>query len=135
MDESQSAVKLLRKEAVVVRQWQAEPETELYHLENDRVEDIEILTEAEFSEKFNTSRSSTYFKRMRYVQTCVKARTGVGLPIIIQFYAPLPVQQPGDKTSRIKYDFKAAGDDIQMIKNQDDYGYCTKQVLKFCFYV
>jgi hypothetical protein len=27
------------------------------------------------------------------------------------------------------------GDDIQMIKDNDDFGYCTKQVLKMCFYV
>lgn len=83
MDESKTAVKLLRKESVVVRQWQVEPETENYHLEDERVEDLEILTEAEFSEKFNTSRSTTYFKRLRYIQTCIKSKTGVGLPIVI----------------------------------------------------
>lgn len=60
----------------------------------------------------------------------------MGKPIIIQFYAPEPqLINAGDSYTTIKYDFRAYGEDINMIKNNDDYGYCMKQCLKMCYYI
>ena len=69
--------------------------------------------------------------RIRYLQTCLKHRTGVGKPIIIEYYAPVP-QNP---TKPIKYDFRSMGDELTMLRQKDYVGYCTKQVMKMCYYV
>ena len=74
--------------------------------------------------------------RLRYVQTCIKSRFGMGTrPITIQFYAPMPSipTKPGAYAG-IKYDFRAMGEEIAMIRAGDDYGYCIKQCLKMCYF-
>ncbi len=53
------------------------------NIEEEKVDNLEILTDNDFSEKYNSQRQSKFWKKLRYVQTCVKSKTGVGIPIII----------------------------------------------------
>jgi hypothetical protein len=113
----------------VCRAWEFEDTVE-DRVEDDRVEDLEILTENEFSERFSGNKSGKFWKKLRYIQTCVKSKTGVGHPIIIQFYAP-----DAKPKEQIKYDYRSQGEDITLIKSHDDYKYCYKQCLKMCYYI
>lgn len=100
---------------------------------DDRVSDLEVLCDSDLA-KYSDNKSQQW-KRIRYIQTCIRSKTGVGKPIIIQFYAPLPVTKPGDKYATIRYDYRSQGDEISMIRNGDDYGYCIKQCYKICYYI
>jgi hypothetical protein len=64
--------------------------------------------------------------RLRYCQTAIKSRTGIGKPIVIYFYAPEPIVKPGDDIATVKYDYRSCGDEITMIRNNDDHAYCQK---------
>jgi len=70
------------------------------------------------------------------MQTCIKSRSGLGHPIVIYFWAPTPkLNKPGDTVETIRYDFRAKGQDIDLIRAKDWYAYCHKQCLKMCYYV
>ena len=117
---------------MIVRLWPDEESGE-DNIQEDRVEDIEVVCHTDL-EKY----SYTYidnWKRVRYIQTCIKTRTGIGKPIVIQYYAPMPTVKQGERHATIKYDFRGCGDDFTMIKDGDDYGYCIKQCVKMCFYI
>lgn len=73
--------KHFRKETVIIRHWLSEDCGEDL-IEADRVDDLEILGETEFSERCN-NRTFNAWKSARYMQTCIKSRTGLGKPIII----------------------------------------------------
>lgn len=51
--------------------------------------------------------------------------------MIVEFFAPIDDENP---EKPIKYDFRALGDDEDLIRNNEE-GYCLKQVYKMCYYV
>lgn len=69
-------------------------------------------------------------QRLRYVQTAIKSRTGLGKTIVVPFYAPC-----ADASEAIKYNFRAMPHEMTLIRNHKEYEYCYKQVLKMCYYV
>jgi hypothetical protein len=79
------------------------------NIEPDLEDTIHILNDTDL-EKFSLKYPPSW-KRIRFVQTCLKAPTGIGQLLICHFYAPLK-----DLHQKIKYDFRAAGDDLDLIQ-------------------
>ena len=93
---------------------------------------IELLTDHAFSKAFDdSSKSLQNTKLYQSVQTCLKSRIGIGEPIIVKFYAPLKVKNPGD---RIEYNYRTLGDDVELIQS-DQFKYCLKQCYKMAYYI
>lgn len=65
---------------------------------------------------FHKRANDEYWQNVSYIQTNIKHKLGCGVPIIIQFYAPL---DPEDPESEITYDYKALGPDEYLIKNDE----------------
>lgn len=55
--------------------------------EEDSAESLQILKDNEFLSIFSGARSGEFWKKVRNVQTCLRSKTGVGKPIIINFRA------------------------------------------------
>lgn len=66
-----------------------------------------------------------------HVQVNVKSKIGCGQPIVVEFFAHIDAE---DKTRAIEYDFRALGEDQDLIRN-NQHRYCLKQVYKMCYYV
>lgn len=120
---------IFRKEIVVIR-WslvnQEHIDDNSASADEYKVDELEILTEYEFMERFG-QRSVQNYKGIRYVQTVVKSRTGLGTPITIHFYAPAPKRQnKGDSHETISYDFKSMKSDYELLKQNKDYEFCYK---------
>ena len=93
---------------------------------------IELLTDHQFSRAFEDSSKSSYKTNLyQSVQTCLKSKRGLGEPIIVKFYAPLKVKNPGD---RIEYNYRTLGDDVELIQS-DQFKYCLKQCYKMAYYI
>ena len=75
------------KEFLIFRYWQNEDSGE-DKIEDDRVEDMEVITENDQLEKYLGH--SKKVNRLRFIQTAIRSRTGIGKPIVIHFYAPAP---------------------------------------------
>lgn len=72
---------------MIFRYWQHEDSGE-DKIEEDRVEDMEVITENDQLEKYLGH--SKKVNRLRFIQTAIRSRTGIGKPIVIHFYAPAP---------------------------------------------
>ena len=80
---------------------------------------------------FQSGKSDRWADSVMYVQTTIKSRTGLGVPIFVEFYAPLDLKRLDDE---IKYDWRGLGDDIDLIQN-DERKYCIKQCYKMAYYI
>lgn len=78
---------------------------------------------------------SKKINRLRFIQTAIKSRTGIGKPIVIHFYAPAPTMEKGEMYKTVKYNFRECGEDIKLIMSGDDTRFCLKQCFKMCYYV
>jgi hypothetical protein len=101
--------------------------------DDEQDEEIEMSTECDLER--HKTRDDKHWKRIKFVQTCVKSKYGTGKPIIIQFYAPLPHKGERDKYPVIQYDWRSFQSDPDLIINQQYYEYCRKQCTKVCYYV
>ena len=76
---------------------------------------VELLTDSSFRQAFDDSSKSLHTtKTYQSVQTCLKSKRGLGEPFIVKFYAPMDMK---DTASRIEYNFKSLGDDVELIQN------------------
>lgn len=72
----------------------------------NQFDQFEVLNETELADRFG--RTNNVFKDIDYVQACVKSKTGVGRPITLIYYAPLPKRHfAGDMHLQIRYEFKS----------------------------
>lgn len=117
------------KDQLIVRFWETKDGCE-DNIEADKVTSTDMLQEIDL-DRYKSKIGEEKWGRIRYFQTCLKHRTGVGMPIVIEYYAPAPVSL--DKP--LKYDYRSVGDDLTMLRQKDYVGYCTKQVVKMCYYV
>lgn len=67
-----------------------------------------------------------FWKTLDYLQANVKAQVGLGIPIVIKFYADLNSKHP-DHLDRIHYDYQKFGEDAEI---KDEFVYCLKQCYK-----
>jgi hypothetical protein len=71
----------------------------------NQLDQYEVLNETELADRFGRTNNS--FKDIDYVQACVKSKTGVGRPITLIYFAPMPKRHfAGDKHLQILYEFK-----------------------------
>lgn len=131
MESDDSYSKAFAKEFFIIRYGNESDDD--FAQSGDPSQDLEILTENDNLDAF--IKHNKNLKRLKFIQTAIRSRTGIGKPIVINFYAPQPQVKPGDKLPTIKYDFRACGDEITMIRNCDDTSYCFKQCQKICYFV
>lgn len=79
----------------------------------EKVEDYRLLQEADSFDKYLNSRKEDTLG-IKYIQTVIKSATGIGKPITINFHAVLDMK---NLSNPLKYDWRACGDEIIMIRN------------------
>lgn len=67
-------------------------------------EHVQVINEKQFINYFLLRNNDPYWRTVDYVQTNVKAKIGVGIPIVIKFYADLDDNPINNH--RILYDYK-----------------------------
>lgn len=93
-------------------------------------EHAQMVNEKQFTKIFLLRNNDPYWRTVDYVQTNVKAKIGIGIPIVIKFYADL--EEDPNNLHRLTYDYKKYGED-ELIRNE--LIYCLKQCYKICEYV
>lgn len=90
----------------------------------DRLEDeILIMKENEFRKQIGEGKKTdNFFNDLRYVQTCIRSKTGLGKPITFTFFAPIDFENPDEE---IVYDYNKIGDDVELLKSCEQL-YCLK---------
>ena len=118
------------KDVALIRETVTDEEKEFFDGHKDDI--LRIVTDNGFMTIFQRRAAHEYWKSVIYIQTNLKSRIGCGTPIIVKFYAPLDHEIPD---AEIQYDFKSFGDEIELIRNGEDYNYCMLQCIKICYYV
>lgn len=90
------------------------------YTENQRAQ---IFNEKQFMNVFLLRNNDPFWTTLDYLQANVKAQVGLGIPIVIKFYADLRSTHP-EHQERIHYDFEKFGDDSEI---KDEFVYCLKQ--------
>ena len=57
-------------------------------------EEVRVLKEDELINQFQKRLNDPFWKRVELVQTCVKAKIGVGKPIFVHYFAPMDESNP-----------------------------------------
>jgi hypothetical protein len=52
-------------------------------------ETVKVVRDTEFINEFRRRANDDFWKQLNCIQTCVKAKTGIGHPIFLHFLAPL----------------------------------------------
>jgi hypothetical protein len=94
-------------------------------------ESVQVVSDAGFMNTFLKRANDDFWKTIGCIQTNIKSRLGCGTPVIIKFFAPV---NPDDPEDEIIYDYKAFGQDEELIKI-DSHQYCLKQCYKMCYYI
>lgn len=81
-----------------------------------------FLTSREFSDLF-ISRNSQ-LKDIHMMQISIKSKTGCGVPIFVEYRAPLSLENPN---AVIDYGVDAFPNDYQLLRAGDDHHYALKQ--------
>lgn len=89
-------------------------------IENQRAQ---IYNEKQFMNVFLLRNNDPFWKTLDYIQANVKAQVGLGIPIVIKFYADLESKHP-DNPQRLHYDYEKYGEDSEI---KDVFIYCLKQ--------
>jgi hypothetical protein len=55
---------------------------------------VKVVRETEFINEFRRRANDDYWKLVNCIQTCVKAKTGVGSPVFLHFVAPINESEP-----------------------------------------
>lgn len=92
---------------------------------------LHALNEHDFLRLMNKSQNDESWKRVDFIQTCLKTRIGYGRRITINFFAKM-----NDKKLEhaLNYNYKRYGRDLYLLYN-DQKAYCKKQILKMGFYI
>lgn len=67
-------------------------------------ENAQWVNEKQFTNLFLQRNNDPYWKNVDYVQTNVKSKFGIGIPIVIKFYADL--QNRSEDNNRLIYDYQ-----------------------------
>jgi hypothetical protein len=92
---------------------------------------VQVVTGNGLTYIFQKKANDNFWKTVNNIQTNIKAKIGCGSPITVKFYAHINRE---DIDSTIEYDFRALGEDVDLIRN-DEETYCLKQAYKMCYYV
>lgn len=76
-------------------------------------ETVQVVNDNGFYNSFQRRANDDFWKKINCVQTNIKSKLGCGTPIIIKFFAPIDQEDP---EAEINYDFRALGEDIDLIK-------------------
>ena len=107
-------------------------EDELEFFDGHKSDLLRIVSDHGFMNTFQRRAAHEYWHQVIYIQTNVKSKLGCGTPKVVKFYAPLDMDNPD---AEIVYDYRALGDDVDLIRAGDDDTYCLKQCYKMCYYI
>ena len=94
---------------------------------------VKVVSDTEFMNEFKRRANDDFWKTVDCIQTCIKAKTGIGFPIFINFYAPVNPKEP---QKEVDYsEFKTMPEDYELIKSEEDEMFCYKQCLKMAYYI
>ena len=74
-------------------------------------------------------------ENIEFVQSCVRHKSGIGDPINIYFKAPLNTKSEEDSKKEIIYDWRKAGDEMELLYKGKFKEYAHVQCLKMCHYL
>ena len=95
---------------------------------------MKVVRDTEFMNEFRRRANDSFWENIDCIQTCVKAKTGIGVPIFVHFMAPIKENEVPNKP--IEYNFKTAfADDIELLKQEDDDTFAYKQCMKIAYYI
>lgn len=94
--------------------------------------EVRVLRDNEFIQEFSRRPNDEYWRKVEVIQTCVKAKTGCGEPVFVNFVAPLDADLLEEE---IDYDYKTLPADLDLLKHGEDQAYAQKQCLKLCYYI
>ena len=63
-----------------------------------------MTTDSELIAIFKKRPNDDFWKSIKYIQTCLKAKSGLGEPLIVSYKAPLDEHNP---LKHVKYSFKS----------------------------
>ncbi|CAI2362192.1 unnamed protein product [Moneuplotes crassus] len=89
------------------------------------------VSENEFLRVMTRRPNDDYWKKIEFIQTCVKAKKGIGENIKIDFYSRISKEYP---MNHIVYNFRKFKADQWLMKHNPK-EYCRKQVIKMCYYI
>ncbi|CDW81558.1 UNKNOWN [Stylonychia lemnae] len=94
---------------------------------------VKVVKDTEFINEFRRRANDEFWRTVDCIQTSIKAKTGIGIPIFVNFLAPINEQDP---SKEIDYShFKVMQEDFELLKNEEDEQFCYKQCLKIAYYV
>jgi hypothetical protein len=91
-----------------------------------------VLSNNQFGSLLGTRLNDPYWQRVDVIQTCIKAKYGLGDLTIVNFFAPINEQKPMDE---IDFDYKQMPSDYDLVMADDDQQYCQKLCMKMCYYI
>ena len=74
-------------------------------------------------------------EKIEFIQSCVRHKTGIGEPINIHFKAPLDNSSKEASLNEIVYDYRSAGDEMELLYKGKFKQYARVQILKMCHYL
>ena len=89
------------------------------------------VSENEFLKIMSRRPNDDFWKKVEFIQTCIKAKRGIGKSIPIDFFARINKKSP---SKNIIYNFRKFKTDKWLMKNNQK-EYCLKQFVKICYYV
>ena len=96
-------------------------------------DDVKVLRDIDLQNEFNRRSNDPYWEQVEVIQTCIKAKTGCGDPIICKFVAKIDEENQDEE---IRYDqFKEMPSDEDLLALGNDAAYVQKQCLKMAYYI
>jgi hypothetical protein len=98
---------------------------------SDKAKILRPLSENEFLKMMSRRPNDDYWRKVEFIQTCIKSKLGIGEQISVDFFAKISKKIP---SRPILFDFRSfQSDQYLMINNKKEY--CHKQVVKMCYYI
>ena len=88
-------------------------------------EAVKVVRDTEFINEFRRRANDAFWEHVDCIQTCIKAKTGIGVPIFVHFLAPINENEP---TKPIVYNFLDE-------PGNEDLVFAYKQCMKIAYYV
>ena len=86
---------------------------------------VKVVRDTEFMNEFRRRANDTYWDSIDCIQTCVKAKTGIGQPLFMHFLAPINEHSP-DKEIDYKGAMAELGEDQDLLARSEDDTYAYK---------
>lgn len=94
---------------------------------------VKVVRDTEFINEFRRRANDNFWNQVTCIQTAVKAKTGIGHPVFISFYAPINEESPSDEIDFSE--FKNMPGDKELLLSNEDETFVNKQCLKIAYYV